>query len=119
MDYGTLRILHIIGIVMTFMGLTGILALKMGGGAPLKSRLIFHVSHGVGLLTIIVTGFMLAHVLGLHGAPPWLMGKFVIWLLAGASMVLANRCFRFAPWIVVFFIALVGTAAWLAIEKPF
>src|SRR5271167_2633288 len=104
MDYATLRIVHITGIVMTFMGLTGILALKLGGGAaPLKTRLIFHLSHGIGLITIIVTGFMLAHVLGLHGAPPWLMGKFVIWLVAGASMVLANRFSRFAGPIVVFF----------------
>jgi hypothetical protein len=119
MDYGELRILHITGMVMTFMGLTGILALKLGGGgAPLRTRLIFHLSHGIGLLTIIITGFMLAHVLGLHGAPPWLMGKFVIWLLAAASMVLANRFSRFAGPIVVFFIFLVATAAYLAIYKP-
>ncbi len=119
MDYQTLRIVHITGIVMTFMGLTGILALKLGGGSvPLKTRLVFHLSHGIGLITIIVTGFMLANVLGFKSPPPWMMGKFVIWLLAGGSMVLANRFYRFAGPIVVFFIALVVTAAWLAIEKP-
>lgn len=119
MSYGALRIIHITGIVMTFMGLTGILALKMAGGAPLPKRLIFHVSHGVGLLTIIVTGFMLAAKIGLHGAPPWLMGKFVIWLLAAGSMALANRFYRFAGPIVLFFIVLIATAAWLAVYKPF
>jgi uncharacterized membrane protein SirB2 len=119
MDYGTLRIIHITGIVMTFMGLSGIMALKLGGGStPLRTRLVFHLSHGLGLLTIIVTGFMLANLLGYHGATPWLTGKLVIWLLAGGSMVLANRFFRFAPWIVLFFIALVATAAYLAIYKP-
>jgi hypothetical protein len=118
MDYETLRIVHITGIVLTFVGLTGILALKMAGGAPLGKRLIFHFSHGVGLITLIVTGFALAGKLGLQGAPPWLMGKFVIWLLAAASMVLANRFSRFAGPIVIFFVALVATAAWLAIEKP-
>lgn len=119
MDYATLRIIHVTAIALTFIGLTGIMALKMAGGAPLGKRLVFHISHGVGLITLIVTGFALAEKLGLHGAPPWLMGKFVIWLLAAASMVLANRFYRFAGSIVIFFVILVGTAAWLAIVKPF
>jgi uncharacterized membrane protein SirB2 len=118
MDYATLKIIHVTAIALTFIGLTGILALKMAGGAPLAKRLVFHFSHGIGLLTLIVTGFALAGKLGLHGAPPWLMGKFVIWLLAAASMVLTNRFYRFAGPIVVFFVVLVATATWLAIEKP-
>ena len=119
MDYNTLRIVHVTGIVLTFMGLSGILALRLAGGALLAKRLIFHGSYGVGLLTIIVTGFMLAAKLGLKSPPPWLYGKFAIWLLAGASIVLVNRLSRFAPWIVIFFAVLVGAAAWLAIDKPF
>lgn len=119
MDYNTLRIVHITGIVLTFMGLSGILALKMAGGAPLPKRLIFHTSYGLGLLIIIVTGFMLAAKLGIKSPPAWLDGKLVIWLLAGSSVVLANRLCRFAPWLVIFFAVLVATAAWLAIDKPF
>lgn len=119
MDYATLKIIHLVGLAMTFIGLTGILALKIAGGAPLNQRLVFHLSHGIGLVLLIGTGFPLAAKLGLHGAPPWLMGKFVIWLLAGASMVLANRFYKFAGPIVIFFLILVGTAAWLAIDKPF
>ena len=117
-SYGSLKVIHITGIAMVFVGLTGILALKMAGGAPLSKRLIFHVLHGVGLLLVIVTGFALAHALGIVGAQPWLIGKFVIWLLAAASMVLASRFSRFGGPIAVFFIALVATAAWLAIYKP-
>ena len=119
MEYATLQIIHITGIVMTFIGLTGILALKMAGGAPLAKRMIFHLVFGIGMLVIIVTGFMLGAAIGLKGATPWMNGLVVIWLLLGASMVLANRFSRFAGPIVVFFIALVATAAWLAIEKPF
>jgi hypothetical protein len=118
MEYGTLRVIHVTGIAMTFIGLTGILALKMAGGAPLAKRMIFHVVFGIGMLTIIGTGFALAGKIGIVGAQPWLIGKFVIWLLAAASMVLANRFSRFAGPIVVFFVALVATAAWLAIYKP-
>jgi len=119
MDYTTLKIIHVTAIALTFIGLTGILALKMAGGASLPKRHVFHYAFGIGMITLIVTGFALAHALGLHGAPPWLMGKFVIWLLAIGSMVLANRFSRFAGWIVLFFVVLVGTAAWLAIDKPF
>jgi hypothetical protein len=119
MDYNALKIVHVTGIVMTFMGLVGLMALKLGGGsAPPKKRLVFHLSFGLGWLTILVSGFMLGAKIGLTGAPPWLTGKFVIWLLAGASMVLANRFYRFAGPIVVFYIFLVATAAYLAIYKP-
>ena len=117
MDYATLKIIHITGIVMTFMGLTGILALKMAGGAPLSKRMIFHVVFGIGMLAIIGTGFALAGKLGVT-AEPWVAGKGVIWLLTAASMILANRFSRFAGPIMVFFIALVATAAYLAIYKP-
>ena len=117
MDEATLRIIHITGIVMTFIGLTGILALKMAGGAPLSKRMIFHFSHGIGLLVVIGTGFALAGKLGVTGEP-WVAGKGVIWVLAAASMVLANRFSKYAGWIVAFFVALVATAAYLAIYKP-
>lgn len=118
MEYGALRVIHITGIAMTFIGLTGILALKMAGGAPLSKRMIFHFTFGIGMLVIIVTGFMLGAAIGLKGATPWMNGLLVIWLLVAASMVLANRFSRFAGPIVVFFIALVATAAYLAIYKP-
>jgi hypothetical protein len=118
MEYGPLRIIHLTAIVLTFMGLSGLLALRLAGGAPPAKRMIFHFAFGLGLLTVVITGFMLAHVLGYHSAPPWMQGKFVIWLLAAASMFLVNRLSRFAPWILVFFALLVGTAAWLAIYKP-
>jgi len=118
MDYGVLKIFHITGIVLTFIGLTGILALKMAGGAPLSKRLIFHFAFGVGMLDLIITGFMMAGALGIHGAQPWLVGLLVIWLLAIGAMVLANRFSQYAGPIVVFFVVLVATAAWLAIEKP-
>lgn len=119
MDYPTLKIIHLTGLALTFMGLTGILAIKMTGEAPFTKRLIFHLSHGTGLLLLIVSGFGLVGQLGIHSAPGWLKAKFMIWLLAGGSMVLATRFSRFAGWVLIFFATLVLTAAWLAIDKPF
>ena len=119
MDYATLRIIHLAALAATFMGLTGILAQKLGGGtAPLRARLVFHFAFGIGWLALIVTGFMLGAAIGLKGATPWMNGLVVVWLLVGASMVLANRFYRFAGPIVLFFIALVATGAYLAIYKP-
>jgi hypothetical protein len=120
MDYPTLRIIHLTGLALTFMGLTGILAVKMTGTAPFSRRLIFHLAHGIGLLVLIVSGFALAGQLGvLQTAPGWLKGKMVIWLLAAGSMALATRLSRYAAWVFLFFVALVVAAAWLAITKPF
>jgi hypothetical protein len=120
MDYSTLKIIHLTGLALTFMGLAGILGVQLAGGAPLKKRLMFHAAQGIGLLILIITGFALGAKLGIHSpAPRWLQAKFVIWLLAGGSMALATRLSRYAGLLLVFFALLVCAAAWLAIDKPF
>ena len=120
MDYTTWKIIHLTGLALTFMGLSGILAIHVAGGAPFQKRLIFHASQGAGLLMLIVSGFGLGHQLGIHDpAPGWIKAKFFIWLLAGGSVVLATRFSRFTGAILLFFAALVLAAAWLAIDKPF
>jgi hypothetical protein len=120
MDYPTLRIIHLTGLALTFMGLTGVLASKAASEAVFKKRWVFHVSHGVGWLLLLASGIAMGLKLGVtHPAPLWLQAKFGIWLLAGGSMVLATRFSRFAVLILIFFAALIMTAAWLAIDKPF
>ncbi len=120
MDYPTLRIIHLTGLALTFMGLAGVLASKAASEVVFKKRWIFHLSHGIGLLLLVVSGFALASQLGVaNPAPGWLKAKFVIWLLAGGAMVLATRFSRFAGLVLIFFAGLVLTAAWLAIYKPF
>lgn len=120
MDYPTLKIIHLTGLALTFMGLAGILAAKATGTLPFPKRILFHLSHGIGLLLIIVTGFAMAFQLHVVNPPPgWLKAKLIIWLLAGGAMVLATRFSRFAGAILVFFTLLVLAAAWLAIDKPF
>ena len=119
MDYQILRIIHLTALALTFMGLTGVLTLKWAGDASTKKRLVFRAAHGVGLLVLLATGLALGLKLGLtHPAPFWVVAKCGVWLLAGGSMVLALRFSRFAGIILIFFAALVFTAAWLAIYKP-
>ncbi|EEF62036.1 hypothetical protein [Pedosphaera parvula] len=120
MDYLILKTIHLTGLAMTFMGLAGVLASKVASEAPFKKRWIFHVSHGVGMLMLVFSGFALAHQLGaLNSIPGWLRGKFVIWLLAGGAMALAIRFSRFTGLVLIFFAGLVLAAAWLSIQKPF
>jgi len=119
MDYSTLRIIHLTGLALTFMGLTGVLASK-ATGQTLKKTWLYHLSHGVGLLLLLATGIALGLKLGMvHPAPLWVRGKFAVWLLAGGAMFLATRFSRFAGPLVVLFALLVFAGAWLAISKPF
>jgi hypothetical protein len=119
MEYQTLRIIHLTGLALTFMGLAGALALRYAGATTGKQRWIFRASHGVGLLLLLATGIALSFKLGLHPAPLWLKAKVGIWLLAGGAMTLALRFSRFAGVILIFLGLLVLTASWLAIDKPF
>jgi hypothetical protein len=120
MDYSTLKIIHLTGQALTFMGLSGVLASKAASSARFKQRWIFHTSHTVGWFLLLVTGFVMAYQLrATNPVPGWLKAKFVIWLLVGGAMILATRFSRFAGLVLIFFAALVLTAAWLAIDKPF
>jgi uncharacterized membrane protein SirB2 len=123
MSYQALKIAHIAGLALTFMGLAGVLGLRMNGSGKPKRYWIFSVAHGVGLVLLLGSGFVLVGQLGLlHGTtklPGWVQVKIVIWLLAGGSISLATRLSRYAEIILVFFTVLVVAAAWLAIFKPF
>jgi hypothetical protein len=119
MDYLTLKTIHLIGLAQTFTGLAGVLGLKMAGDVPFKRRVIFHLFHSMGLLMLVISGIGMGMAMGIHSAPGWMKAKFAVWLLAGGSMVLAVRFSRFANYVVVWFVMLVATAAWLAICKPF
>ena len=120
MDHPTLRILHLTGLALTFMGLAGILAAARAGNLGFRQRLVFHLAHGTGLILLLTTGLALAGMLNaLHPLPGWLCAKLVIWLLAGAAMAAATRLSRFAGAVLLGCTALVLAAAWLAIDKPF
>ncbi|MBU6409510.1 MAG: SirB2 family protein [Verrucomicrobia bacterium] len=122
MSYQMLKIAHVTGLALTFMGLAGVLGLKMSGEARPKQRWIFFAAHGLGLLLLLASGFALVAKLGLldggRSLPGWVQAKLGIWLLAGGAVALASRFSRYAGFVLLFFIALVVLAAWLAIVKP-
>src|SRR5258708_2821149 len=120
MPYLTLKVLHLVAIALTFMGLAGALASNAVSPGPSITRRIFAISHGLGLLLLLITGFLLLIQLGIgKNLPGWVWGKVIIWLLAGVSATLVRRFPRFQVPLLVYLAVLVGLGAWLALYKPF
>jgi hypothetical protein len=120
MSYLTLKVFHLVALALTFMGLAGTLAYNAVSSGPSITRRIFAISHGIGLLLLLITGFLLLIQLGIgKNLPGWVWGKVIIWLVAGASAVLVRRFARFQVPMLVYLAVLVGLGAWLALYKPF
>ena len=120
MTYLTLKVVHLVALALTFMGLAGALASNAVSPGPSLTRRIFAISHGLGLLLLLVSGFFLLIQLGIgKNLPGWVWGKVIIWLLAGASATLVRRFARFQVPMLVYLALLVGLGAWLALYKPF
>ncbi len=123
MDYLAIKLFHYVGIMLVFMGLSGMVFAAYAGFGKDKKKLrrAAALLHGVGLLIIIVTGFSMLSKLGLmHGDPPgWAKAKFVIFLILGFSISLAARWSR-GIWILLAgWLVLGAAAAYLALYKPF
>jgi hypothetical protein len=116
--YETYKLLHLVGLILVFLGFGGLLLGSRDADAP-PSRMAM-ILHGVGMLVMLVAGFgVLARMSISWPWPGWVFAKFGAWLLIGALPVLYKR--RLVPSIVVlvFAIAIGATAAWIAINKPF
>ncbi len=123
MDYPTLKLFHLVGVMLLFMGLGGMAFGAYAGFGPVKKQIrrAAALCHGIGLLFVLVSGIAMLSGLGLlHGDPPnWAKAKFFIWLVMGGSISLAARWTR-GIWILLAAWALLGAAAaYLALYKPF
>jgi type IV secretory pathway TrbD component len=104
------KVLHLASI---FLFLTGASILLIGGRSKLWSAIT-----GAASLLILIFGFGLAHVGG-YGMQPWVMAKFVIWLVVTMmGHMVAKRWPKqgmLAYWITLI---LAVAAAALAVYKP-
>ena len=121
MPYEFYKVLHIFGLLLTFSGLAGIIAISINqSSVAAGARKFIYISHGVGLVILLVAGFGLAARLNLlaSGIPTWIWIKLVIWLLIGGIVTLIKRKPQHA-WKLYVFVLLLGTcAAYLAVNKP-
>lgn len=108
------RVLHVVGVLMLFLGLGGMFASEAGKGSKLFSML-----HGIGLLLMLVAGIGFAHKSEPPlGWPNWLLAKIACWIVVGALPVLVKRGVmpRLAGILLV--LAVGAVAIWLAQTKP-
>ena len=110
------KLLHVVGVLLLFLGLGGVLA--AGGKDGGKPPAVFLALHGVGLLVMLVAGIGFAHKSGL-GWPNWMFAKMGCWLLLGALPTLVRRGVLPRAVALLFVIALGAAAVWLVQAKPF
>ncbi|MEE9383850.1 MAG: hypothetical protein V3V08_10595 [Nannocystaceae bacterium] len=122
MPYELYKVVHVLGIAMVCVGIgaTAVAALlaqnQHPGLPPLKK--LSAITHGVGLLLILVSGFGILAKLHLSFTSPWLVLKLVVWLLLGVAPVVWRRVPQSATimwWAVP---ALVALAGYLGLSKP-
>ena len=113
------KLLHILGILLTFAALGGATLRALADtGDEAPGRKLAGITHGVALALILISGFGMLAKLG-YGFPLWVWLKIVIWLLIGAATAFIRRLPQQAT-LFWFALPLLGaTAAYLAIFKPF
>jgi uncharacterized membrane protein SirB2 len=119
MDYNFYKILHLLGLSMVVLSLGGIIVHVINGGSKESNsfRKGAMITHGVGLLLLLVAGFGMLAKLGIHSFPGWVLGKIGIWAVLGAFAVLVYKKSQMAKkfWFAV--PALVVIAALLAVYR--
>ena len=91
----TYQLIHILGILLVFMALGGLSLHAMNGGTrdSNRARVLVALTHGLGLLLILVAGFGMLARLGVMsgGLPGWVWVKVVVWLVLAALIVVPYR----------------------------
>lgn len=121
MPYTFYKVLHILSLIALFSGLISLLTLTWARAEvkPQIKKFAF-ISHGMGLLLLLVSGFGMAARLGfIQGLPAWIQAKLVVWVLLGGAIVLAKRFGNLGFLNAAIFWTLGTLAAYLAIYKPF
>jgi uncharacterized membrane protein SirB2 len=113
--------LHLIGVFMVLMALGGLTLHRINGGTREHSwRKPVAITHGVGLLLMLISGFGMLARLGIFWPlPGWVIGKIFIWIIFGALIAVLSRHPTLAKSLWWVTIALGGLASYLAASKPF
>ncbi|MEE2886727.1 MAG: hypothetical protein VX951_04790 [Planctomycetota bacterium] len=83
------RVIHLAGLILVAVGLGGVLLRNSSDSRPNK---LASISHGVGLLAMLVAGFGLLSKRGYDFPwPTFIFIKIGIWLLLGATPALVKR----------------------------
>jgi hypothetical protein len=121
MPYEFYKIAHLIGIVLLFTGLVSLLTMKaLNIELTPKAKKFAFITHGIGLLFLLVSGFgLMARLQMVREMPNWIYVKLGIWFYFGGIIALIKRKGHFGfklfwPLLLVF-----AFAAYLGVTKPF
>lgn len=119
MSYQFYKILHVFGLSLLFLGFGWLMVTSRLKSLDVSKKwgLIFH---GLGLVTLFVSGFGLAARLGMfQNLAGWIHLKITLWVLLGLSVILIKRLnhlwYLNLPIILVIALA----AMYTAVYKPF
>ena len=122
MPYEIYKILHLTGIFLLTSGVVGMLVLAWSGHQIAgKVKTFAFITHGVGLLFMLVSGFGLLARMGImHGAgfPTWIYIKLAIWLIMGGIIALIKRKGQLGWPMYFLLLAIFITAAYVGVYKP-
>ena len=111
------KIIHIVGVMLTFLSFGGLIFRSILGSDDKKLKRFAFISNGIGLFLVLLGGFgLLARYQ--YGWQPWVIGKLVIWVILGGLLVVINRKPELGKTIWWIVILLGATAAYLAGVKP-
>lgn len=85
---------HLIGIMMVFLALGGAMVHVINGGTKATNqwRTAVGITHGIGIVLILVSGFGMLARLGIHWPwPAWIIVKMIIWLVIGVLTAFIYR----------------------------
>ncbi len=116
LSYQTYKLLHYLGFMLLFFGIGGVFIPAMAGiKIQGKPRIAAFISHGLGMLFLIVAGFGMLARLQIDGIPGWIHVKLAVWLVLGLAIGIARRM---PSWLILIFIFLVALIApYFAIYK--
>lgn len=121
MSLETYRLIHFLGIFLTIISVGSITHHVLTGGTkqsdPFRKGVM--MTHGIGMLLVLVGGFGALAKFGMHGMPPlWAILKLVIWLIFGAlvGIIYKKPGWARGVWIAIPVLALIASA--LAAYKP-
>lgn len=113
------KVLHILGFLLVFAALGGMtLQSYLGGGDERKGRRLAGLSHGIGLLIVLVSGFGMLARLGV-GFDGWVWVKMALWLVFGGVIVVIRRQPHYTGFLWFLLPILGAFAGYLALYKPF
>lgn len=122
--YATYKVVHLIGIMLAFAALGGVMLTVANGATKQTSRVkkLIGITHGVAMFVVLLGGFgLLARLKIVQSAsfPGWVWGKLTIWLILSVMLAVPYRKPELARPLFFLLPVLGGIAAWLAIYKPF